>query len=288
MTVPFHGAGAYPDVPELNYHTGRFGPEEGSLSSTEAKRLLESPATYQWYKTHPQPPSRAFDIGHIVHSMVLGVGLDVVTYPEEVLGKGGATTTMAAKQFAAEARKNGQIPVKTSELEVPSLMAEAVLNHPTARKYFENGVPELSIYTKDDGVWMRGRIDWIHHTLETPVLIDLKTTAATPTPDSFTRTVANFHYALQREWYRHIWYEITGEWAPFMHVVVSKTPPYLVGVFEFDSEFELIGKTQMRRALTTYRACMERDEWPGLPEATSLIGPPTWYANQELDESEML
>lgn len=287
MTIRFDGAGAYPDVPELDYHTGRFGPEEGSLSSTEAKRLLESPATYQWYKTHQQPPSRAFDIGHIVHSMVLGVGLDVVTYPEDVLGKGGATTTVAAKEFAAEARKNGQIPVKASELEAPALMAEAVLAHPTARKYFENGVPEVSIYAQDDGVWMRGRIDQVSGDGNL-ALVDLKTTSATPTPDSFTRTVANFHYALQREWYRHIWYEITGEWAPFLHVVVSKTPPYLVSVFELDSEFELIGKTQMRRALTTYRACMERDEWPGLPAETSLIGPPTWYANQELDESETL
>lgn len=287
MTIHFDGAGAYPDVPELDYHTGWFGPEEGSLSSTEAKRLLEAPATYQWYKTHPQPPSRAFDLGHIVHSMVLGAGLDVVIYPEDVLGKGGATTTKAARVFADKARKAGKIPIKAEDLDQPAAMAEAVLRHPTARKYFENGVPEVSIYAKTDGVWMRGRVDQVSGDGNI-TLVDLKTTSDYPTADSFARTVAKYGYALQREWYRHIWYEITGEWAPFMHVVVAKNPPYLVGVFELDSEFELIGKTQMRRALTTYRACMERDEWPGLPEETSLIGPPTWYANQELDESEML
>ncbi|WP_461004594.1 PD-(D/E)XK nuclease-like domain-containing protein [Trueperella pyogenes] len=285
MTTPFTGAGAYSDVPELNYHTGRFGPEEGSLSSTEAKRLLESPATYQWYKTHQQPPSRAFDIGHIVHSMVLGAGLDVVTYPEEVLGKGGAATTVAAKQFAAEARKNGQIPVKTSELEVPSLMAEAVLNHPTARKYFENGVPEVSIYAKDNGVWMRGRIDQVSGDGNI-TLVDLKTTSDYPTADSFARTSAKYGYALQREWYRHIWRQITGENAPFIHVTVSTKAPHMVAVFEMDAEFELIGKLQVSSVLTTYRACMERGVWPGLPEDVTLIGPPAYYANQHLDNEE--
>nr|DAK09764.1 MAG TPA: hypothetical protein [Caudoviricetes sp.] len=39
-------AGIYQNVPELDYHSGRFGPH-GSVSSTEAKRLLDCPALYK-------------------------------------------------------------------------------------------------------------------------------------------------------------------------------------------------------------------------------------------------
>lgn len=285
----FNGAGIYPDIPELDYHSGGFGPEGGSLSSTEAKRVLEAPATYMWFKTHPQPASKAFDLGHIVHGLVLGTGLEVVAYPEEVLGKGGAATTKAAREFAAQARKNGQIPVKEEDLDVPAAMAEAVLAHPLARTFFESGAPEVSIYAQNHGVWMRGRVDWVHSPSEDSaqvVLIDLKTTATVPTPTNFARTAATYHYGLQREWYRYIWQANTAIIPEFIHVAVTKTPPFLVAVIELDAEFEQIGKTQMNRALTTWRACNDSGVWPGLATDTCLVGPPTWYANTELDEEE--
>lgn len=288
--MSFHGAGIYYGVPELDYHRGVFGPDGGSLSSTEAKRLLETPATYMWFKNNPQPPSKAFDLGHIVHGLVLGVGLEVVAYPERVLGKGGAATTKAAREFAAEARENGQIPIKEQDLEVPIAMADAVLAHPIARALFEAGDPEVSIYAQNAGVWMRGRVDWVHaptNNTGDAVLVDLKTSATTPTLDNFSRISATYHYGLQREWYRHIWQANTGGVAPrFLHVVVAKTPPYLVAVVELDAEFERIGKTQMERALTTWRVCNDSGEWPGIPAETGLVGPPAWYANTELDEEE--
>ena len=65
-------AGIYEDVPELDYHSGAFGPV-GSLSSTEAKRILEAPAVLRWYRDNPQPPKaqslavsdRA--VAHVIH-----------------------------------------------------------------------------------------------------------------------------------------------------------------------------------------------------------------------------
>lgn len=285
--IEFAGQGAYDGVPELDYHSGQFGPVGGSLSSTEAKRLLEAPAVYKHFKEHREAPKKAYDVGHLVHAMVLGVGLDVAVIPEDLLGKNGVASTAGAREFIAQARAEGKIPVKQAELDAPMAMAEAVLAHPTARKYFEDGRPEVSIYAETDGVWMRGRVDQVSG--DGPItLVDLKTTSDYPTADRFARTSAKYGYALQREWYRHIWRQITGENPPFIHVTVSTKAPHMVAVFEMDAEFELIGKLQVSSVLTTYRACMERDEWPGLPAETSLIGPPTWYANQELDESETL
>ena len=94
-------AGIYQDVPELDYHSGRFGPH-GSVSSTEAKRLLECPALYKWSKEHPAPPKAAFDFGHTVHGMVLGTGLDIYVHDHDSL------RTKAAKEDIAAARERGQ------------------------------------------------------------------------------------------------------------------------------------------------------------------------------------
>lgn len=89
-------AGIYQNVPELDYHSGRFGPH-GSVSSTEAKRILDCPALYKWSKEHPAPPKAAFDFGHTIHGLVLGTGLDIYVHDHDSL------RTKAAKEDIAPA-----------------------------------------------------------------------------------------------------------------------------------------------------------------------------------------
>lgn len=285
----FTGAGIYPNVEENAYHTGLFGPDGGSLSSTEAKRILKAPALYKWDKTHPKPANKAFDFGHLVHSLVLGVGLDIITVPEELLDSRGGLSRKEAKAFVDDARSEGKLAVKEADLEVPRAVANAVLNDPVASGLFAHGIAEQSIYAQDEttGVWMRGRIDWTTTVNGRTTLVDLKTTTdPVPDADTFTRTVATYDYALQREWYRRIWSNITGKTAPqFVHVVVSKTAPYLVGVYEFDMDYEQIGNLLANRALLTYKHCVSTDTWPGLSgQGIALIGPPAYYANQYLED----
>ena len=81
---------------------------------------------------------------------------------------------------------------------------------------------------------------------------------------------------------------VTGEVDPrFIHVVVSKKPPYLVNAVEMDFEYELIGQAKVRRALDTYKQCLETGEWPGYEPTIKTIGPPAYYAAQEEDLDEM-
>lgn len=101
-------AGIYQNVPELDYHSGRFGPH-GSVSSTEAKRLLDCPALYKWSKENPTPPKAAFDFGHTVHGMVLGTGLDIYVHDHDSL------RTKAAKEDIAAARERGQVPMSRAD-----------------------------------------------------------------------------------------------------------------------------------------------------------------------------
>ena len=277
------------EVPELDYHAGTFGPED-SLSSTEAKRILAAPAVLKWYRDNPQPAKAAYDFGHIVHGIVLGTGLEVVEIPEDLLPDNGAATTKAAKKFIADVRAAGDIPMKAKDLETPRAVAQAVLDDPVAGPLFKRGRPEQSIYGQDEstGVWMRGRLDWVTELDGATCLVDLKTTASDASAGEFTREAAKLEYAVQREFYRQIWQTITGEIDPrFIHVVVSKKQPYLVNVVEMDFEYELIGQAKVRRALDTYKACMDSGVWPGYPAEITTIGPPAYYAAQEEDLDEM-
>lgn len=264
--------GIYPDVPELDYHSGAFGPAD-SLSSTEAKRILEAPAVLRWYRDHPQPPKTAFDLGHVVHSLVLGTGLDLYVHDWTDL------RTKAAKEDVADARDRGEVPIKRADFEQMHAVADAVLTHPVAGPIFENGTPEQSIYATDEqtGVWMRGRVDWATE----DALVDLKT-STTAIPNEWSRQAASLEYAVQREFYRQIWEQITGEVdRQFLHVVVSKTEPYLVAVMEMDLDFEAVGKSKVRRALDLYKKCLDTDTWPGIPPIIHRLAPPAYYINAE-------
>ena len=266
----FH-PGIYPDVPELDYHARRFGPPE-SLSSTEAKRVLQAPALHHYRRTHPEEPRTAFDLGHAAHALILGTGLNLYIHNHESL------RTKAAREDIQEHRDAGEVPISRADYTEVQGMADAVLTHPIAGPLLEDGTPEQSLYAVDGptGMWMRGRVDWA--TGSTRTLIDLKTTISAD-PDEWGRSIIRYGYALQREWYRSMWQALTGEHPTFLHILVEKQPPYLTSVVELDAEWEVIGGLQMRQALDTYARCLDADEWPGYPADVTLLGPPAWAIN---------
>lgn len=275
--IDFTGPGIYPGVPELSYHARDFGPRE-SLSSTEAKRILEAPAVFRWWRDHPQPPRHEFDLGHVVHSLVLGTGLDLYVHDWPDL------RSKAAREDVAQARAAGMVPVKRADYEDLSAVADAVLTDPLAGPLFQGGTPEQSIYATDPdtGAWMRGRLDWVTDYDGQPAIVDLKTTGRSAIPTDFARDAASYDYAVQREFYRLIWAQLGGgEDVTFLHVVVSKTQPHLVMVGEMDFDFAGVGRSKVRRALNTYAHCLATDTWPGIPPIIHRLAPPAYYINAE-------
>jgi hypothetical protein len=98
-----------------------FGPALASttLSSTGARKLLEpgGPARYRHQlDTGTVEVRREFDLGHAVHTMVLGSG------PEPVVvigtGKGGpnAWQNQADKDLVAQARTAGRVPLRPCDM----------------------------------------------------------------------------------------------------------------------------------------------------------------------------
>lgn len=283
MTEPLRGI--IEAMPEDAYHA------HPALSSTGARTLLKSAAKFDYErKLERRPGKRAFDLGHAVHTKVLGIGAGVVPYPEEHLTPSGNVSTKAATiAWADEARAAGLTPVSPGEVAAVEAMSESVLAHPKAREIFEApGDRELSVFSEIDGVPVRARLDAFVPG-DRPTGVDLKTTRKTADAEGFGREAADLGYHVQEAWYRAALSAEGTTLARFLFVVVEKEPPYLVGVNELDVIFQEMGKAAAAEARRRYRHGVETGEWPGYSTEIELAAPPAWAAmlNEDLYGSDM-
>jgi hypothetical protein len=255
------------------------------LSSTGAKKLLQSPAHYQHYITAPREEKDEFDVGHLVHSKVLGVGAQVAIYPDDVLAKNGAISTNAAHEFAANARAEGKVPMKRAAANTVNRMAESVLAHDDARTLFENGRAEVSMFATDPatGVPMRGRLDYLRET----EIVDLKTTSGEASEHGFAKSVYDYSYDLQFGWYEHLYDLITGETPRWMWAVVESSAPFITGVFVLGTDEAEMGRKKARIVRERYQRCYEAGRWPSRYQNRTLttvgIVQAPWWAVTEYE-----
>jgi hypothetical protein len=245
-----------------------------SFSSTQAKRILESPARFKWRLDNPEPSKKEYDVGSAAHSKVLGTGYSIIEIPEELLSSNGSISTAAAKAFVADVRAEGKIPVKAAVVRAVDAMAEAVLAHPTARRLVEqDGIPEASVFSTDpdSGVKLRARFDYL-----APEPFDFKTIGTTASTDDFAKNVASYGYDVQWGHYRDTLHYATGDLRDMVFVVVEADAPHLVAVHQLDPEFREMGTVKARRARDIWRQCTETGVWPGYSDDITIVKPPMW------------
>lgn len=271
------------DLDETLYHS------LPGLSSTGAKKILQSAAHYREYADTEQEPNAAYEVGSAVHSKLLGIGAQVEVYPKDVLSKAGTTGTNAAREWAEKVRKAGNIPLKRDDFDQVQRMAESVLANPTAKTLLEGGVPELSMFATDPktGTALRGRLDY----RRSNAIVDLKTTSRDASESGFQGDVYEHGYDVQFGLYEFIYELITGESAPpWLWIVVEKSRPYLAAVHTLGDDEKDMGRRKARRAIDRYARCLETDEWPGYEHSTrgpiGLIKAPAWAIYQFIDQYE--
>ena len=273
---------------EREYHAA------AGLSATGMKWLLRSPKHYR-QQMDQRTEKAAFDLGHAVHGKVLGVGLNVVVIPDEVLASNGAASTASAKAFIADARANGLVPVKADVLTQVDAIAEAVLANPKARTLLGlDGDTELSIFADDPdtGVPLRGRLDRLAELSSGRLVnVDLKTTTDVRR-HKITRTIEDFGYDIQSETYKHLLrLAFDADVAPTHLIFVEVDPPHEVRVVQLAHEDWIDGGARkMRRAINIYARCTATGTWLGdddTPGSAEAITPRPYYLDN-LDEEEMV
>ena len=264
------------------------------LSATGMKWLLRSPKHYR-QQMGQRVEKAAFDLGHAVHGKVLGVGLDVVVIPDDVLASNGAASTKEAKAFIADARANGLVPVKADVAAKVDAIAEAVLaNSKAAALLSLPGDVEVSLFVDDPdtGVHMRGRIDKLGAFADGRLVnIDLKTTTDVRRR-KIVRAIEDFGYDIQSETYKHLLrLAFNADIAPTHLVFVETEPPHEVRVVQLAHPDWIDGGLhKMRRAIDIYARCIATDTWPGDDDEPGDAEPiePRPYYLESLDEEEMV
>lgn len=267
----------------------------GSLSASGASLLLppSCPALYLYNRQHGSKATRALEDGNLAHGVVLGVGVQPVLIPDDILAKNGAASTTEAKEFIEAASAKGQIAVKTDRWATITAMADALRRHPFAGRLFQqDGRAEQSMFWRDEqaGIMRRGRLDWLPDGPTSSgrlILADYKT-ARTAHPGDWRKAAADHGYHRQHANY------VTGAKAlglandvAFVFVVQEKTAPYLVSVVELDAEAVALGAAQMDHASRIFARCVETGHWPDYTDGHVVsVSLPTYYlinAEQELE-----
>jgi hypothetical protein len=273
-TVPVEDGVYYgTDVNELDYHADR-----DSLSSSGARKILEAPALFHFEQQQPPTPKPQYDMGHVVHGLILGVGLDVV--PVDATN----WTTKAAKDARDAAHAEGKVPLLAADLAKAEVMAKAVREHHTAGALLAVGDPEITGYWHDEATAARLRLrtDWLHPGRNRIIGVDVKTTAGTGNPAKFAKSCADFGYHQQAAWYLD-GLAATGVSpdAAFLFIVVPKDPPHLVTVCELTADDIERGRALNRKAINTYAECRATNHWPGYGEQIHRITIPAYARYQE-------
>jgi hypothetical protein len=277
-TVDTYGPGIH-ELTDEEY----FGPALSSttLSSTGARLLLApgGPARFRHQADAGTVETRReFDLGHAVHTLVLGAG------PEPVRVSAEKWLSNAVKEQVAILRAEGKVPLRPSDYDAAAAMAAAVRKHPIAAKLLTAGEPEKTLIWRDPatGVLCRSKVDW----LRPDGIVDLKTTESAA-PDALSKAALNYGYAIQAPFYlrgfRLLELDRTVQREPFfVHIAVEKTAPYLVHVNQLTERAMAWGDRQVSQALEIYRDCTAAGEWPGYPtDEITDIDLPGWVRTEE-------
>lgn len=290
------GPALLPGIPDHVYHGGLVRTPGPQLSQSLIKLLVppSTPAHFQWRLTHPEPPKRVFDVGRAAHTYALGVGEEMAACPEDLLAANGAMTTKAAREWCAEQRAAGVVPLTPADHCMVLDMADALVYHDQVAELLTDPAKqaEVSAYAPhpDGDVWLRGRFDLLGGQLW-----DYKTSRSAH-PDDFRRSAWAYGYHIQDATYRLLAELTLGEDpGPMSFIVQEKTPPYLCSVVTLDGEFERLARQQLQKALDTYAACLAvwgdprgPVRWPGYPDEVVTVSPPAFAtaASGPLDEDE--
>ena len=275
--------GIYDGISHGDYHADPV--PSGSLSSTQLKWLIppSCPAKFRWNTDNPidREVTEGMDIGQVYHTLALGEG------PAIVEVKADSWRTKAAQDERDWARKVGRTPILSERLAEVREMVKVLHADPIAKAALSNGKSEQSFFWREiEGVWGRGRVDWLPNPRKGRLIIpDLKS-AYTANPADFGRTSAtDYGYAQSADWYlrglRAVGY--ADERTAFVFVVQEKKPPYLPQVIQLDADSMRVGEILNDRAIQTYIQCRESGRWPGYHEgvATSRLAP--WLIREVLE-----
>lgn len=213
-----------------------------SLGSSSIKKLLKNPHEFLNPKEYKE--TKATQIGSLVHCMVLEpLEVEKRYIPIPKIDK--RTKEGKEKYQIFLEQKEARIAIPEDDYILAKEISENFMSQNIYKKLFKNGVAEKSYFKEIDGVKVKCRPDYYNEKLK--VIIDLKTTDDC-SPVAFKRQVINYDYNIQSSFYKDIL-----EADRFIFIVLSKTKPYMIGVYELCKYDDAMGRELYKRGLEVYK-----------------------------------
>jgi exodeoxyribonuclease VIII len=227
------------------------------LRSGHLKALLRSHAHYEQAVKDYHP-------GHSTERRRNPLRLGELTHlhlfePERVAAECTVLKEFGRKKEDQKAKEEWMLEVQDKRIFAPQdeftdaeEMAASVWRHPRCAKLLESGQAETTLQWDKglDGLSGKARLDWKMGSM--PVIVDLKTTGKSADPESFGKTVLNYHYHMSAAWYLRGAHAVYGENFRFVLIAVESTPPYSCQPYALSDEWLELGDALIERALENY------------------------------------
>lgn len=276
------------DMPEAEYHADPC--PEPSLSASIAG-IIWHRSLLHGFMAHPRLnkmrvsiESGALDLGKAAHSLILeGDESKIVVVDAD------DWRTKAAKESRDEARAAGKVPMLTHQFATVKAMAEAArsaISNSEIAGILDDGKPEQTIIAHHDGIWLRGRLDWL--TADRKVILDYKTVGRSANPESFLRSsVFSFGYDIQASMYLML-NRLSGgpEDAKFIWLVQETEEPYACSICGASPSLIEAGNRKLSSVMYMWKDAMLTGEWPGYGKRIAWLEAPAWEL-AKVEEREM-
>ena len=290
-------ASPFLEINEAGYHADPC--PAPSFSASLGKVILDQSPLHA-YLAHPRlggavrEPTSAMEFGTLVHKLILGEGASVVSVNAD------NWKTAAAREQREVARAVGKLAVLASTLDEAAKIQEAFRKQYPAEQaaLFNRGDSERVLIVDQPNhksadpasrVYARGMLDrvLIDATNSTARIWDIKT-CADASPEAIERTIYERHYDMQMMCYEWLLGIVRPELAGRITtqlIFVEPSAPHCIVPVELDSMFRQIGRSKLGRAWDSWCECCATGIWPGYTDKVITLGPPTWAASRELDDT---
>lgn len=219
----------------------------------------------------PRGNRTAFDLGAAVHQLVLEGEVAFL----EVAAKDWKTKGAQADRRAAW--ETGLIPLLSAQLAQVRAMAAAIraqCDTFPAPIPLATGDPERVLVWREDAIWCRARLDWLHWGHAT--LDDLKTTGESAHPEAWARGLFDRGQDLQVAFHTRGVQQVLGGTPEFRFVVVETAPPHALSVVGLNTEALEFADVRRRRAVDRWARCLRTGHFPGYPRRALETTVPPW------------
>ena len=245
------------------------------------RAMIDSPAHYQYRKTHERPDSSAMALGRAIHTAVLEPDRFLVEF---AYFDGPRRAGKAWEDFAAV--NAGRTILKPDEFQRVLDVRDAVKAHKVARRLLRRGKPEVTLQWRDPDTRMllKARPDWIG---SDGTLLDLKSTR-TIEMRTFSRLAVQMHYIEQMSYYRMAMRERGYTVGPVYLLVVEVEGPHDVGVYELEAEALDAGEDVVHGLLQRVKDYHLFKNPPGRCPGAETLDIPPWFYEAQNDEIQIL